>query len=291
MGQINISDLPVQTRRIPELDLATSLDDADQFLLRQGSQTNRLTGATLKELNADYAAKGNFCEVTGSLNNYVMEPAVGYSRVSSLQDGMRFYGEISATNTGAMTVNTHGTGVKNVVDINRSPLHSGYITGLFEIQYDLAEDEFVLLTPKDHQVMVVRETNASTGTFVGSGSGYRQRRLNTVVQNDIVGASLLNFEITLPAGSYIFDGYFGYQAVNNAFEYIYNVTDAQYENGLKGSSGGANDSSFIKGYIDIPSEKVFSSYGYLSDSGNTGVNATPVSVDNIYACLTITKIG
>jgi len=145
MGELTAGDLPVQTRKIPDLPLATDVGDSDLFVLRQGTTDKKVAGSVIKQENADYAAKGNFCVESGVADAYIFEPSTGYSRVSSLQEGMRFYGETENTNTGAATINVHGKGVKNIVDLEGNSLSGSEIEGVFEVQYDLSSDNFKLL--------------------------------------------------------------------------------------------------------------------------------------------------
>lgn len=65
-------------------------------------------------------------------------------------------------------------------------------------------------------------TNGGTAT---SGSD-QTRTLNTVVQNDITGASLSSNQVTLPAGTYRVQGLAPCYRTNTCRALLYNVTDA-----------------------------------------------------------------
>lgn len=268
-----------------------------QNFIESSGQT--LSGSDLNQTSkavAIYSANGGFCIDSGSTNAYVLEPLSGRERIPALQDGMRFYCETSNANTGASTVNVHNTGVKNVVDIDGNSLVNGEILSRFEIQYDASEDEFILLnSSSERQIMIVQETNASTGTFIGSGSGSRQRRLNTVSYNTITGASLnlTGNKIVLPAGKYKLTGFATCVSANLFMERIYNVTTGQYESEWIGSSTNAAtmSTSHICGVKTLTAQNELQSWAYISDTGNSGNDATPAGINNIYASYEIEKIG
>lgn len=288
-----------QNNQAPSCDA----DDLNGFK----NETNNLIQGSGQTLNvgdnqqthkavATYVANGGFCIDSGSANTYVLEPLSGRQRVHELQDGMRFYCETSNANTGATTVNVHNTGVKAVVTRNGNALVGAEIENRFEIQFDLSNDRFFLLEEKEErQIMIVQETNASTGTFIGSGSGSRQRRLNTVSYNTISGASLnlTGNKIVLPAGKYKLTGFATCVSANLFMERIYNVTTGQYESEWIGSSTNAAtmSTSHICGIKTLSAQNELQSWAYISDTGNSGNDATPAGVNNIYASYEIEKIG
>lgn len=175
MGELTAGDLPVQTRKIPDLPLATSVGDSDQFVIRQGTTDKKVAGSVIKQDNADYAAKGNFCVESGVADAYIFEPSTGYSRVSSLQAGMRFYGETENSNTGPATINVHGKGVKSIVSQTGTALSSNEIDGRFEIEYDAYLDNFTLIS----------KNTASEVNYTQGGTGSTQRTLTSKLQETV----------------------------------------------------------------------------------------------------------
>jgi hypothetical protein len=112
--------------------------------------------------------------------------------------------------------------------------------------------------------LYVRDEKASGtqgGTFT-SGS-WIQRNLNTLVTNNIVNASVASDRVTLPAGTFFFEGYCPALNCDHHRAAIYNFTDSTFSlyggNGSWSTSSTVNDSSTAQvcGTVTIASSKTF----------------------------------
>ena len=139
----------------------------------------------------------------------------------------------------------------------------------------------------------VRDEKAS-GTNGGNiASGEQTRTLNTVVTNEISGASLASNKITLPAGTYQIRARVpAYNAYDHR-AYLYNFTDSTYT--ILGSScyitAGTND-SIISGQFTIASSKdfVIKHYGSTAVTNGLGWPVTSGQVE-VYTEVEIWKIS
>ena len=139
----------------------------------------------------------------------------------------------------------------------------------------------------------VRDEKAS-GTNGGNiASGEQTRTLNTVVTNEISGASLASNKITLPAGTYQIRARV---PAYNAYDhrgYLYNFTNSTYT--ILGSScyitAGTND-SIISGQFTIASSKdfVIKHYGSTAVTNGLGWPVTSGQVE-VYTEVEIWKIS
>lgn len=148
------------------------------------------------------------------------------------------------------------------------------------------------------QVMHVQRQEAQ-GTHGGThtGSTAVTRQLNTVVQNDITGASLSSNQVTLPAGTYRVVGSTPFYKTNYSRCYLYNVTDAA--NVLLGtsvycSSADATDAtSFVRGEFTLAGTKALELRSQSTTSAATyglGLGSNLVGVE-IYDELWIEKVA
>jgi hypothetical protein len=118
----------------------------------------------------------------------------------------------------------------------------------------------------------------TSGTGGGAtGTGTVTRPLNTVVDNNITGASLASNVITLPAGTYDFQGRAGAVGTVNGFNRVQllNVTDSitYYGSGRALGNSGTNDNvdSIITGRFTISASKTFRLQSYVgANSTNFG---------------------
>lgn len=122
------------------------------------------------------------------------------------------------------------------------------------------------------------------------------RVLNTVVTNEITGASLSSNQITLPTGVYWVDAKATiYEADGNALIF-YNVTDAISLRGLNAfdsNTGAAQNTASIRGRVTIASQKVFElRHAITTGQTTTGFGkALSGSGLEIYADICIWKVG
>jgi len=136
-----------------------------------------------------------------------------------------------------------------------------------KIQASSVED---LVNPFANELLHVRDEKAS-GTNGGSTSvGNNTLTLNTVLTNEITGASLSSNQITLPAGTYYIEASGMAFFVDQFKLFLKNVTDNT--NTIIGQSGFATNGvsssnsnlSHVKGRFTIASQKIFSLVMYTS---------------------------
>ena len=123
--------------------------------------------------------------------------------------------------------------------------------------------------------------NANGGS--GSAGANNTRDLNTVVTNEITGASLGSNQITLAAGTYYIDASAPGYRCNRNHAYLYNVTDSANqiigtaEYSLVASS--VTSKSCITGRFTINAQKVFSIKQNFEDA-NANANGVSTDVSN-----------
>ena len=123
----------------------------------------------------------------------------------------------------------------------------------------------------ESQLLHVRDEK-SAGTDGGSSTGgsVQTRDLNTVVTNEITGASLGSNQITLPSGTYYIEAYTHGYACNKHRLFLYNTTASSYT--ILGSTGYARTSNAhqtitkVVGRFTISVQKVFDLRQYFSAS-------------------------
>jgi hypothetical protein len=150
----------------------------------------------------------------------------------------------------------------------------------------------------ESELLHVRDEKSS-GTNGGSGSAgaNNTRDLNTVVTNEITGASLGSNQITLAAGTYYIDASAPAYRCNRNHAYLYNVTDSANqiigtaEYSLVASS--VTSKSCITGRFTINAQKVFSIKQNFEDA-NANANGVSTGVSNhnsIYTNVSIWKVA
>tara|TARA_B100000519_G_scaffold76818_1_gene66272 strand:+ start:79 stop:744 length:666 start_codon:yes stop_codon:yes gene_type:complete len=123
----------------------------------------------------------------------------------------------------------------------------------------------------ESQLLHVRDEK-SAGTDGGSSTGgsVQTRDLNTIVTNEITGASLGSNQITLPSGTYYIEAYTHGYACNKHRLFLYNTTDSSYT--ILGSTSYARTSNAhqtitkLVGRFTISAQKVFDLRQYFSSS-------------------------
>lgn len=142
----------------------------------------------------------------------------------------------------------------------------------------------------------VKSPNTDAGTF--TGGGWRTRTLNTVLTNEISGASLAANKITLPAGVYWFEASAPAYNVNGHKTAIANTTDG-VDAILEGTSEvarsglGITTRSFVSGRVTIASQKQFELRHICETTASTDGfgNRTNTGTSEHYAEIMIWKIG
>ena len=168
--------------------------------------------------------------------------------------------------------------------------------------------------------MNLADTYAFTGTVSGAGGGIFEsqllhvqdqktqgtnggtttsttthtRDLNTVVTNEITGASLSSNQITLPSGTYYLECHptNGTPLNSDNQPYLYNVTDSSNE--LIGTSGRSNyqASVLISGRFTISAQKVFEIRHYFETGiADFGFGYASNQTTEVYTDVKIWKVA
>jgi hypothetical protein len=187
-------------------------------------------------------------------------------------------GDVTKWLTFDITARATATGYRNItltngVGSSAAPFANGDAVMLFfQRNGDKGDTGAVASFP----ILYVREEQPSGTASSSSGTfGVTQCPLNTVKVNEISGASLASNQVTLPAGTYEYEGStvaYGSALTHKAM--LYNVTDLVYTDyGTSSSSNStASDTSraFLRGKMTLTSPKVFQLRRY-----NTGSSAGP----------------
>ncbi|MEK7555307.1 MAG: hypothetical protein AAB516_00580, partial [Patescibacteria group bacterium] len=140
-------------------------------------------------------------------------------------------------------------------------------------------------------VLHVRDEKAS-GTAGGANiSGVQTRTLNTVVLNEITGASLSSNQIILPSGTYeVFGSCPSHPYVLQVKCGLYNVTDSVYT--LVGLSEYEHNANFI-GKFTITAQKTFEVRHYMNTvktGDGLGISSSSGMGNEVYTEVFIKKI-
>jgi hypothetical protein len=141
-----------------------------------------------------------------------------------------------------------------------------------------------------------KSSGTDGGTF--TSGAWRTRDLNTIVNNDILGASLSSNQITLPSGTYYIEADVPSFAVNENRVRLYNMTDAistlLSTNSYNDTVGLGHANSTLRGRFTISALKTFEiqhiSVATKSTTG-FGLSRASFSVIEIYTDVKIWKIA
>jgi hypothetical protein len=249
------------------------------------------TQAAIEEVDAAVAvvekATGTVYATAGSSNAYT----IAVADVTAYTSGDVYNVRLDRTNTGAATLNVEGVGAKDwqsydtagallaygaggLVDGSelkvlydgtrfvsighRHPLHAQAVwtTGT-SVDEAIISPSKLTATTKTYLLHVRDEKTSGTlsGTFT-TGS-FQTRVLNTVVTNEILGASLASNTITLPAGTYYVEATLPAFNTNGHKSQLYNVSDtSSIIEGTGGYSGSSvQDTAHVKGRFTLAAEK------------------------------------
>lgn len=137
----------------------------------------------------------------------------------------------------------------------------------------------------------------STGTAGGSaGSGVQTRTLNTVLKNEITGASLASNQITLPAGGYRIRANAYCYAGNRHKLFLYSITgSANIAEGMShfaNSGTGVNNIAILNCEITLAAGTVLELRHYIQNAQATNGLGEPVSQGlEIYSEVIIEKVA
>jgi len=276
------------------LDTATEGD----VLNNQVAEALAVHVAGLDFYNDTGAADAYVLSVTGAAEEKNTEP--------TYFDGMRVRFLPDNNNTGAATVRVGAQAIKNIkqgAGAGTNPSADRITANVMtELYYDETNDVFKFSqnessTPAFESQLLHIQEQQSSGVSSGNGGGtaFNNVALNTVLTNEIAGASLSSEQIILPAGEYIIIGSVPFQTGSEDTFFmktrLYNVTDSSEE--IPGASIRTGDatqlSSFVKGKINIGSTKTFELQGRSSAGNNFGSQSSYGT--EVYSDIMIWKVG
>lgn len=164
---------------------------------------------------------------------------------------------------------------------------------------DAAAARTTLGVPEGRELLHIQHTAASGG-FGGAASAatWNTRALNTVVTNDITGASLSSNRITLPAGTYEIQAWSQAFLVDAHCLRLRNIddstTDLEGQVANASSSGNSPTNAYIFGKLTIAAEKDFELQHYTSTARATNGLGTRMNVSGtteIFSDIVIWKVG
>lgn len=144
-------------------------------------------------------------------------------------------------------------------------------------------------------VQDIKAGNTPGGT--NTIAAWTERTLNTVLTNEINGASLASDRITLPAGDYYLQARSPYNLISRVQTRIYNVTDAAsilQSTGMYTSVSVCSVISNISGKFTLATESDISLEYYTQVvRTNTGLGSetfTQTGADNVYSDVSIWQL-
>ena len=240
----------------------------------------------------------NYLVDSGTANVYAgsFTPAI-----TQYTAGLGVQMKIGNTNTGASTLNLNSLGTKAITYQNGAALVGGELQAGMVAQffYDGASFQFVS-QPKLLNAMATITESYATNTGPGAASsGLNTRALNTIQYNGITGLSVASSAVSLPAGSYWFDGSapaYGYSTINSHQLILYNNTSSALA--LTGTAeysylGTSQTRSRVSGLLTFSVTTSLSLKHWFSGAQATdGQGVTSNSgYDNIFATLDIIKVN
>jgi hypothetical protein len=148
----------------------------------------------------------------------------------------------------------------------------------------------------ESQLLHVRdEKSAGTASGTATSGSFQTRTLNTVMTNEISGASLSSNQITLPSGTYFINANAQLWSSDRGKIKLRNVTDSSDTiiGGCGYSGSGAAAISFLSGRFTIASQKTFSlehRSGATKSTDGYGVEAN-YGVVEVFADVQIWKVA
>jgi hypothetical protein len=146
-----------------------------------------------------------------------------------------------------------------------------------------------LVNPFANELLHVRDEKSASTNGGSSSTGTQTRTLNTVVTNEITGASLSSNQITLPAGTYFIEAYaVAYKTDQNIIKLV-NVTDTANtvlgRNNFSSSGDATQTVNLLKQRFTISAQKVFELQHYIASgrSQSNGLGVANGSNTNIYS--------
>jgi hypothetical protein len=151
-----------------------------------------------------------------------------------------------------------------------------------------------LANPFASQLLHVRK-ETSVNNDGASVVGDQVRSINTVVTNEISGASLSSNQITLPAGTFYIIAKAPFRDPGRNRTFLYNDTDSSVAVlGVSTHSSEPNDSgcAFLQGRFTITASKTFELQHYCSTANSTGLGlGTSDGRTQVYTDIQIWKVA
>lgn len=304
--------------KISALTAVTTPAESDQFAVVQGGDTKKETLQQVREhitqnspkatthniaSDADYtltSAQEKFGRVIITDTGVVL--TTGRNVICSTDERAYFFQNDTAQ---TLTFKTSaGTGIAVGASTSRhlvcdgtnvlDPLENTKVEGDLTVGGDLAvSGAFKSMAPLLH--IEDQKTSGTDGGDFNSGAD-RTRVLNTVVTNEITGASLSSNQITLPAGTYYIEWSAPALSVANHQSLLYNVTDtSEVKRGTNGQAGSADttqDQSVGAHKFTIAGSKAFEiRHQCATTKATNGFGAANTFGTQVYTVVKIWQIG
>jgi len=178
--------------------------------------------------------------------------------------------------------------------------NAGDNTVNFKVKTPVSDDDAVdklyvdeTLALSTSVIIISHKTDPSIGGGSLTAGAWFKRDMNTVEKNTIIGASLVDGQLTLPPGDYEVEGFANGNYCHEHVARIQNISDSTTD--IIGSSAvvysGQTSISAIIGALSIVAEKVFEVQHRGTYSATDGMGSPNSFIDNIYAKLVIRKVS
>ena len=208
--------------------------------------------------------------------------------------GVGWYVEYRVTSTSAVTIDPNGA-EQIAGAATFAPESGGFVT--YRISWDGAAFQVVAMRGTTSTLVVADQKASGTA---GGGSVATTitstRTFNTVETNTIAGASLASDEVTLPAGTYDFEGRASFNNATNVKVFLYNTADSTYTiigDNCGTSTAGSNHLASAVGRFTITAAKTFKMRYYAGNAQATnglGIALTSGQVE-VYSRMRFTKVA
>lgn len=245
------------------------------------------------------------CDDGGAANAYDLTVAGGFEPPEELDDGVVVIFKAANASSGASTIDLEGIGAESFTLPDGTAISDEIEAGAYVIATYRSDDdryELIFCTGQSGSLAEVLhvQDQKSSGTNGGTASGgsWNQRTLNTVITNNIAGASLSSNKITLPEGTHEIQIVATAEDIRGHQLRLYNVTDAAVELAT-GISQYCNDSyngsnlASLKGIVTLASSKELRLDHYIQGSNTTTDlgHASNSGAAECYAEIFVRKLG
>ena len=304
LGSLNLSDLASASTSRTNLGVAIGTDVlgalADDTSPQLGAALDTNSKAVYWSKGADVASATELLVLTDG-NSFDVTGTTTITSIEETADAFGIGSIIQLQFDGALTLTHHATdlilpGAANITTAAGDvALLQKYASGDWRCcSYSKADGTPVVSEYADLLYHIQDQKSTGGNAQWLSSSTWNVRQLNTELTAEIPGASLSSRQITLPVGTYWFDGWAS-AGENSAHQAaIYNVTDSSYA--VNGSSeycdptGNVRGRSSFSGRVTIAGTKVFELRHYCTRSAGSGVDVDTGQVE-IYADVKIWKVA